>query len=114
MGSNASKRMLYIKGDNGSLKLQLAVRYQAPTSMVMLLLESAEGWCMLLESDAYSQLPLHAMCRNGAHLDMIDLLLRYDEGKSMVMQEDHAGQVRQEGSRFFFCPCMDVLLDVPQ
>jgi ankyrin repeat protein len=57
----------------------------------MLLLESAECRCTLLESDVYGQLPLHAACRNGAHPDVIDLLLRYDEGKSTVMREDHVG-----------------------
>jgi hypothetical protein len=57
----------------------------------MLLLGSAEGRQMLLESDAYGQLPLHASCRNGAHPDMIDLLLGHNKGKSTVMWEDHMG-----------------------
>ena len=86
-----SKRTLYTKVDNGSLPLHSAVRYQAPAGVVMLLLESAECRCTLLESDVFGQLPLHAACRNGAHPDVIDLLLRYDEGKSTVMREDHVG-----------------------
>ncbi len=90
MDSNTSKRMLCTRADNGSLPLHLAVRYQAPVGVVMLLLGSAEGWCMLLEPYAYGQLPLHAACRKGAHPDVIDLLLGHDKGKYTVMREDHA------------------------
>jgi ankyrin repeat protein len=93
--SNASKRTLHTRADNRSLPLHSAVRYQAPTGMVMLLLGSVEGRRMLLELDAYSKLPLHAACRNGAHTDVIYLLLAHDKGKSTVMQEDHAGRVRR-------------------
>ncbi len=74
---------------NGSLPLHLAARYRAPVCMVMMLFESAEGRCTLLEPDAHGQLLLHTACRNGVHPDVIDLLLRCDEGKFTVMREDH-------------------------
>jgi ankyrin repeat protein len=47
----------------------------------------------LLESDAYGQLPIHAACRNGAHPDVIHLLIQYDNTKETVIMEDNVGRL---------------------
>lgn len=130
---DATKHTLFIKSDNGSLALHAAVRYRAPASVIMLLLENddddkedadnydhAVSGCdepsnrvtneksrasrssarqrrssrsTLLESDAYGQLPIHAACRNGAHPDVIHLLIQYDITKETVIMEDNVGRL---------------------
>ena len=137
---DATKHTLFIKSDNGSLALHAAVRYRAPASVIMLLLENDDendeedadnyddavvSGCdepsnrftneksearrgsppgggsarrrssrsTLLESDAYGQLPIHAACRNGAHPDVIRLLIRYDITKETVIMEDNVGRL---------------------
>jgi ankyrin repeat protein len=47
----------------------------------------------LLESDAYGQLPIHAACRNGAHPDVIHLLIHHDTTKETVIMEDNVGRL---------------------
>ena len=76
-----------------SLLLNLAVRYSAPASMIMLLLESPESRHTLLETDVYGQTPLHASCRRGAQPDAIRLLLKYDEDKATISKEDNVGRL---------------------
>ena len=135
---DATRHTLFIKSDNGSLALHAAVRYRAPASVIMLLLENddddkedaddyddALSGCdelsnhftneksrasrssppgssarqrrssrsTLLESDAYGQLPIHAACRNGAHPDVIHLLIQYDITKETVIMEDNVGRL---------------------
>jgi ankyrin repeat protein len=137
--SDATKHTLFIKSDNGSLALHAAVRYRAPASVIMLLLEDDDNVdkeddngdddnyddnydelsnrftneknrasrsnppgssarqrstrSTLLESDAYGQLPIHAACRNGAHPDVIHLLIQYDNTKETVIMEDNVGRL---------------------
>ena len=73
--------------------MQTAVRYAAPASVVMLLLENCEARSTLLETDMYGQTPLHASCRRGAVPDVINLLLKYDENKTTVRREDNVGRL---------------------
>ena len=73
--------------------MQKAVRYAAPASVVMLLLENSEARSTLLETDMYGQTPLHASCRRGAVPDVINLLLKYDEDKTTVSREDNVGRL---------------------
>jgi hypothetical protein len=89
--SNVLKQTLGTWAHNGSLLLHLVARYRALACMVAMLLKGTKGRRMLLEPDTYGLLPLNAACRNGAHPDMIDLLLGCNKGKSTVMREDHAG-----------------------
>lgn len=89
--SDISNKTLFTKAVNGSLPIHVAVRHQAPASVILLLLESEESRRTLLEPECYGQLPIHAACRNGAHPDVIDLLLKYDEDKKTLMQEDNVG-----------------------
>ena len=84
--SNASRRTLLARATDGSLPLHSVMRYQAPEAMVLTLLGGDEGHCTLLEPDAHGQIPLHAACRNGARLEVINMLLRRNGGMLMVMR----------------------------
>ena len=70
-----------------------AVRYGAPASVIMLLLESNESRSTLLETDVYGQTPLHASCRRGGIPEVIDLLLKFDKDKTTISATDNVGRL---------------------
>ena len=75
------------------ININSAVRYGAPASVIMLLLESNESRSTLLETDVYGQTPLHASCRRGGIPEVIDLLLKFDKDKTTISATDNVGRL---------------------
>ena len=85
--------MLHIIFSSALYHFSSAVRYGAPASVIMLLLESNESRSTLLETDAYGQTPLHASCRRGGIPEVIDLLLKFDKDKTTISATDNVGRL---------------------
>ena len=86
------KSTLLIKDHQESLPIHMACRYDAPPSIIQLLLEHQPS--TVLEEGIYGQLPLHIACRCNAPPKVIELLLRYDSSTNQtVVRQDNIGRL---------------------